>query len=172
MFDTRRKKRNLAEQRDAVYPAALRYLARRDYSSRELRARLLQRGADVDAVEETIQRLVDKGYLDDRRFAAGRVRTRRDYSRRGPNAVRAELRELGIAEETILDALAEEYDPDVEQRIVSALVKKEMAEISRLEDKDLCRRRTASLQRRLLARGFQPEVVFEAVRGAAEKPEE
>lgn len=157
-------KNDLAGQPERVYDAALRYLARRDYAEQELVQRLRRRGADADAVAETLARLKQSGYLSEERFAAGRVRQRRDFSGRGRSAIRAELRELGVDEAVIDGALDEEFDAAAEQRLLEELASRAATELAALPDAETRRKRVQALQRRLLARGFPPALVFETVR--------
>ena len=53
---------------------ALRLLTGRDRSCFELRQRLQDRDFSEEAIEETIQRCLNYGYLDDQRFAGNRAR--------------------------------------------------------------------------------------------------
>src|SRR5206468_10552152 len=55
--------------RGTTWDRALRLLAVRDRSRRELQRRLLMAGFDAEAVEETLERLESAGVIDDRRFA-------------------------------------------------------------------------------------------------------
>ena len=150
------------EQRDQVYSAAVRYLARREYAPEELRRRLLRRGAAADAVEETISRLQAAGWLSEERFAASRVRQRRDLTGRGRAAIRAELRALGVDEAVSQAALDEEYSEEQEAALVNSLARRALAEVSSIEDRERRNRLVRSAQRRLLARGFAPRLVLAA----------
>lgn len=153
-----RPKKDL-EQQDQVYPAALRYLARREYAPQELRQRLLRRGADPDAVEETIARLLEGNWLSEERFAASRVRQRRDISGRGRAAVRAELKALGVDEAVSSAALAEEYDEEREAALAAELAERALAGLDEEADRQRRLKKIRSLQRRLLSRGFGADLV-------------
>ncbi|MBF0342094.1 MAG: regulatory protein RecX [Magnetococcales bacterium] len=96
-----------------VMAQALRWLARRDYGVAELAGRLRREGAETAQVAEVIARCQALGYLNDRKFAASRVRARlaRGW---GELRIRAELRYLGIDDEMISLAWQEsvgENDP-------------------------------------------------------------
>ena len=146
-----RAKRDL-EQQDQVYPAALQYLARREYAPSELRRRLLQRGADPEAVEEAIGRLLAGNWLNEERFAASRVRTRRDLSGRGRAAVLRELRSLGVDEEVSRAALEEEYDREQEAARASQLARRALSDLAQTADREARLKKVRSVQRRLLYR--------------------
>jgi SOS response regulatory protein OraA/RecX len=75
----------------AAHSAALALLARRDYASGELRARLEAKGYDGAVTATAIAELVASGALNDARFAENYLThheaSRRDH-RRGPGAGR------------------------------------------------------------------------------------
>lgn len=168
----KRPRPDLAEQPEKIYPAALAYLSRRDYGREELARRLKQRGAEPTPLAEAMARLEDLGYIDDRRFAAGRVRQRRLFGRRGRSAIRQELRELGLDPELIEEALEEEYDNAAESQRLRELISAEL-ELSPLPGEPEQRRRAMrSLIRRMAGRGFPPGEVCQAVSEAAAGAEE
>ena len=64
---------------DEVYNYAIRLLARREYSTSQLRARLERKFGTVP--ESTIDRLIEQKYLDDQRFAETYVRNKKSLGR-------------------------------------------------------------------------------------------
>ena len=93
-----------------VQEIAIRLLARREHSVRELRRKLRQRGFDEPVVAEVLEELQRQRLLSDRRFAEMYVRYRRDRGN-GPIRIQAELRRRGVAEE-LIDATVDLQDPD------------------------------------------------------------
>lgn len=85
--------------------AAVRLLARREHSTRDLRRKLEGRGHERETVERVVNKLSDKKLLSDERFASSFVA---HHSRRGqgPVRIRAELRQQGASDEIIDVALA------------------------------------------------------------------
>ena len=81
-------------------------LARREHSRQELQAKLATRGYAADIVDVTLAGLVEEGLLSEVRFAESYVAAR---SRRGmgPLRLRAELRQRGLDDAAIDDALAD-----------------------------------------------------------------
>ena len=104
-----RNMRSDAPERSA-YDRALGMLARREYSQRELRARLEHAGCDEQESEGAIGRLHDQHYQDDDRFGEmiTRARVGQGY---GPDRIRAELRSHGLADAAIR-ALLDAADAD------------------------------------------------------------
>jgi regulatory protein len=79
----------------AARAAALDILSRRDYSSGELRGKLLGKGYDATVIAELIERLRAERLLDDARYLENFV-TYHASRGQGPNRVREDLRRLGL----------------------------------------------------------------------------
>lgn len=92
-------------QQRSAYDRALGMLARREYSQRELRARLERAGCDEDESEAALRSLRQQHYQDDDRFAEMILRARVGQGY-GPARIRAELRSHGLADSLIQRALA------------------------------------------------------------------
>lgn len=84
----------------SAYDRALGMLARREYSQRELRARLERAGCDEDESESALRRLQTQHYQDDGRFGEMIMRARVGQGY-GPDRVRAELRSHGLTDAAI-----------------------------------------------------------------------
>lgn len=105
-----------------AYDRALAMLARREYSRRELRARLDRAGCDEADSESALGKLRDQHYQDDSRFGEMLVRTRVGQGY-GPARIRAELRSHDIADAAIDDLIAA-ADVDWERLAATQLRKK------------------------------------------------
>lgn len=86
--------------------AGLRLLRYRARSEHELRTRLLTAEHPAEAVEDAVERIRAWGLLDDADFAAEWVRGRRRRRGRSRAALEHELRDKGVAEGHIADAVA------------------------------------------------------------------
>lgn len=84
---------------------ALDLLARREHSRRELQTKLTLRDFPNDDIAAALDRLEEDGLLSDQRFAEAYVRQRvaKGY---GPLRIRQELRERGVDDGLIAEALA------------------------------------------------------------------
>jgi regulatory protein len=89
--------------------AAVALLARRDYGTAELAAKLRERGFAASAVHSVISDLIEHRFIDDARYAAARVSY---YAARGqgPHRIRRALKDLEIEAEMIEMALAGDWD--------------------------------------------------------------
>lgn len=79
---------------------AIKLLARREHSARELQHKLAVRGFSNDDIANTLQELQAKRLQSDQRFAEEYVRARqgRGY---GPLRIRAELQQRGVDRDTL-----------------------------------------------------------------------
>jgi regulatory protein len=105
------KRRRLAgaesDQPDAgeVRARALNLLARREHGAAELQRKLEARGYPEELIGPVLQELRDRGLLSESRFAAEFVRSRVSRGQ-GPVKIRAELRQQGLPDVEIEEALA------------------------------------------------------------------
>ena len=89
-----------------AYTRAIRFLAPRPRSCREVLDHLEVKGCETRAARAAVSRLVQEKILDDDDFARRWVDWRQQFRPRGRYALRHELRQKGVAEETIESALA------------------------------------------------------------------
>ena len=89
---------------EAIRAAALTLLARRDWLTGELSAKLQAAGCDPRATGDVIAELVQERLLDDARYAERYVALRAERGR-GPVRIAAELASLGAPRELVAAAL-------------------------------------------------------------------
>ena len=106
----------------SAYDRALGMLARREYSQRELRARLEHAGCDENESESALRTLQKQHYQDDDRFGEMIVRARVGQGY-GPARIQAELRSHGLADAAIR-ALLDAAEVDWEALATAQLRKK------------------------------------------------
>ena len=136
---------------------ALRRLARRDHSESELRRALLRNGFPPSVVDETLARLRDEKYLDDRTFAARFARSRVEHQGLGRNRVRQALRARGVSRAIIEKGVAEALRDVSEAEVLDDLARRYWRQHER--DEPLARIR--KLWAFLLRRGFPPALARE-----------
>ncbi len=86
---------------------ALRYLGRREYAAAELARKLQQREIEETIAWQAIEALQEAGLQSDCRFAEAFVR-QRVGSFNGPIKIRAQLRQRGLGDALIAQALSEQ----------------------------------------------------------------
>ena len=149
-----------ALERQAAYDAAVRLLAARGRSTRELVARLRRKGLGPAAVTHAVGRLEAEGLVDDTAFAEQYARSRAARGW-GPVAILADLRRRGVerrlAERTV-GALEGSSDEDARAEL-RRLAARRVGTLTSLP-RETARRRLLSFLGR---RGFRMHDVFDVV---------
>jgi regulatory protein len=144
-----------SDQYQRCFSAATRYLSYRPRSESELRDRLRQRGFDTETMEAVISRLKEQGLVDDVAFARYWAENRESFSPRSRWLTRVELRQKGIAEGVIAEAVSV---IDEEASAYKAALTKAHS-LRQLNDADFRRRLGEYLKRR----GFSYGIISHAV---------
>lgn len=108
-----------ADARQRCIESALRLVARRPRSERELRDALRRRRFEGAHIDAALSRLKNMGYLDDATFARFWVETRDGSSPRSRRLLRAELRARGVEAPTAAEATTGIEDEDAAYRAAS-----------------------------------------------------
>jgi len=94
-----------SDQRQRCLNAATRYLSYRPRSESELRDRLRRRGFAAEVMEAVISHLKEQGLVNDTAFARYWAENRESFSPRSRWLTRAELRQKGITDNIIAQAV-------------------------------------------------------------------
>lgn len=114
-----------ARAEELAFSYCLRRLTAAARSEHDLRTKLLERGYEQEVIDAVLARLRRAGYVDDEQYAQMWVRSRaRTKALTGP-VLRQELRQKGIAEELIEQAL-EHTDPADEEERARALLRRKL----------------------------------------------
>lgn len=133
---------------------ALNFLTRRDYSRKELAARLVQSGIGGELAEETVAECVRLGLVNDRRYAAdcAEMLAARNL---GSRRIRQELARRGVAE--FAGEAAENQQSGESERALEAARYK----LRLIPESDPGFKKRQKLYRFLLSRGFDGDLVRE-----------
>ncbi|HEX9109652.1 MAG TPA: RecX family transcriptional regulator, partial [Longimicrobiales bacterium] len=101
-----------ADERWRAREAAISLLGYRARSAAELRRRLLRKQFALPVVEELVEDLAGRGYLDDQSFAQSFVRDRLGHHPRGRGRLIQELRARGVSADDAGEAVAEVFQQD------------------------------------------------------------
>jgi regulatory protein len=146
---------------DSALSKALGALQRRERTAVELRAWLIERDVAPEDAEEAIGELVEIGQLDDERFAFAFAQDKRDLSGWGGERIEAALLDRGIGRGLAERACVEPREAELDRA----------TELARSRGEDLgderARARALSF---LTRRGFEYELAYDAIRGAARAP--
>jgi regulatory protein len=139
---------------EAAYNRTLDYLSYRPRSRTEIVTYLQKRGISEEEIETVVARLETAGLLDDEAFARFWVENRERFRPRGLRALRYELRNKGVSDQIIEQALV---DVDVSDSAYRSASRK-ARQLEQADQQTFYRK----LVEYLVRRGFDYEVAREA----------
>lgn len=135
---------------------AIRFMSYRPRSEKEVVDNLRKHETPEMAIDAIIERLTGNGMINDRNFASLWIENRSEFRPRGSFALRSELRQKGIADQIIDEALAG-LDED---RLALAAGRKKAPKIKAGDEHEFKRKMYGFLSRR----GFSYETISEVVK--------
>jgi regulatory protein len=144
---------------EGVYNRALRLLAYRPRSERELRQRLARAGCAAPHIEAALEKLRGLKLLDDEAFARSFARDRIENRGFGPLRVERELRLKGVAKPVIGAVLEEKFDREQGKARAKALLERRFRGQD-LNDIKVAHRAVGYLRRR----GYRDAVIAEVLK--------
>lgn len=148
-----------SDQRESAYQRAVRSIARRPRSVRELQTAMRRQGLEPADVEQVVGRLEQAGLADDLEFARAWIENRMTFRPRGALALKSELSSKGISSRTIGRALQSFSEAEAARRAAAQGARR----YQQLSPDDFRRRLSAYLSRR----GFDYQTVSPLVRELA-----
>ncbi|MFU1792449.1 regulatory protein RecX [Paenibacillus azoreducens] len=152
----------LADEKQRAYVQALKYLERKQRTRKELEDRLRQKEFGYAVIEQALQRLEQEGLVNDELYAKQWAEQRISGQRKGRSWVKQELRQKGVDNLLIGEALAE---VSREQEFESCLiVGRKKWHQTRGEIMDRKRKTGAFLMRRGFSGEMARKVINECIR--------
>jgi regulatory protein len=108
------------DERNRAFDQAVRFLSYRPRSRTEVERFLRGKAFPQEATAEAVERLEQAGYLDDAAFARFWVQDREQFKPRSQHALRYELRQKGVSDETIAQALGQLDDEAAAWRAIAS----------------------------------------------------
>lgn len=156
-----RFERDAADLRQRTFDRALNLLARRPRSVGELREKLLEKEwANVQIVDEVIEKLKDYNYLNDKEFAANFASAQIRQKPIGKRILRQKLVQKKIDAGTIDEALEKLSEEISEEELIERAAQKRL----RLKGIPRTRAETKKFYDYLLRQGFSYELVSTKMR--------
>lgn len=142
---------------EVIYLKAMRYLGNRPHSEAEIQKKLTLKGYEESDVQKIVGRLREQGYLGDIQFARNWIENRTAFRPRGRRLLALELRQKGVSEEVILEAL---QNTDNESELAFSVARRYARRLAELDKNKFREKLTSYLGRR----GFTYEVASPVVR--------
>lgn len=143
------------DQRHKAYQRALSYLSFRARSRVEMERYLRGKKVEPEVIADTLQRLAEENLLDDTAFAEAWVEDRSRFKPKSAQALRYELRQKGLTETDIEQALTDLDEADLAWQALEPKLYRWQS----LEEQDFRKKAMGFLSRR----GFSYEIVRQAV---------
>jgi regulatory protein len=144
---------------EQLFEFALKQLARRPHTARELKVQLLKRSESGTLVDAIIQRLTHLGYLNDRSFTEFFAQSGCESKLYGRLRIERELLARGVAPELIREVLDEQAPASKEADQLSHALERKLAAMSLpLDAKKLSR-----LYNHLVRQGFTDDAIQAAM---------
>jgi len=150
----------------AAKQKAYRLLSMRPHSEKELEKKLREKGFSAAVVKEALEKLLDLKYLNDASFAKGLARNLATNKLWGNRKIIASLREKGVADRLIDDAVAAARQELSEEEAIVILIKKRAAKkkaaVMDIKEKQ-------RIFQSLMGRGFPPGLILNKLGKSAEE---
>ena len=146
-FQRKSKQKGTRNSSDSSFGYALRLLSRRDYSEFEIRKKL-ENKFDKEDIENTIKKLVERGFLSDERYVKRIIEKYTFVKKYGYLKVQYELLHRGISYDVFSPILDEAYPEEREKENALFISKK---------------RPIDKLKRYLISRGYRLSVIREVL---------
>jgi regulatory protein len=143
-----------------VFELATKLLSRRARSVGQMRERLLKKIDAPEAVERTIERLIELGYLNDEEFAYNYANNRLSIKAMGRDRMRRALIEKQISPETADLALTRLFGEQDERELCDRAMAKHM----RIHGRPADAKQSRKLFTHLLRLGFSYDLVIKKLR--------
>lgn len=154
----------VAEAAAQAYQTAVNYLSHQLRSEKEIRQRLQRDDWPEGVIDQTIQRLKELRLVDDLVYGQSYTRTAMRLQKKGPGQIQRKLKEKGLSESTIQQAL-EEYDDQTAQDNIEELAAKRLKQQMRKYAQRDSEQRTV---RYLMQKGFDSDAAKQAVQRASQ----
>jgi regulatory protein len=134
------------------------YCAYQDRCIMEVRGKLEDLGVEGDTIASLVEKLVEQGFLDEKRFVDAFVRGRFLIKKWGKVRIRQELKLRGISEDLVREGISM-IEPDQYIEVLNSLVERKW-QATKESDAFL---KKGKVQRFLLFRGFEYDLVRESL---------
>ena len=156
-----------AEDIQRAFNRALHFLGFRMRSEYEVKQKLLEAEFTEAVIQEVIIKLKKSGFLDDEQFSEALLRSQKNSSEKGPNAIKQEMNKKGI-DPSIQEAVLDEYDPEEQLQTATRLAEKAARKHTTIPPAQLKQRIQSALQRK----GFSFDIIKEAIGSVEFEPDE
>lgn len=147
------------ENKWAIREYMLRLLGRRDHARNELRDKALRKEFPSGVIEEVLDELSEKNYINNLGFAKKFTRDKFEFNKWGINKIRSELFRKGISEKEIIIAL-QEISSNKNINTVKQLILKNRSKFERVADPQKRKKKIFDF---LLRKGYDSNTILKQI---------
>ncbi len=148
-----------AEERWKIREYFLRLLGRRDHASFELKQKGYKKDYSSGIMDEIIEELESKGYINNLKFAEKFVHDKFEFNQWGPNKIRNHLFSKKIDSQIIDQAIQSQIESSDEASVIRELFEKKKPSLLRTVPE----KRKKKLFDYLVRKGFNSEIIFKNI---------
>lgn len=141
--------------KEKLYAHAAALCARREYCRTDILRKLLQRGLQRDEADDILDRLVEKHFIDEERYATAFVHDKTQYDRWGRIKTRQALLMKGVSEEHVATAM-EQIDDEQYREALRELLRAKQRSVTAQTPYE----RRQKLVRYAAGRGYEADIIF------------
>ncbi|CAJ1227072.1 recombination regulator RecX [Lactiplantibacillus xiangfangensis] len=156
-----------ADDVSKAYTRALEYLSHQLRTEKEVHDKLRDEDLDEDVITATMRQLREMRLLNDQQYADAYVRTAKRTSDKGPRVIRQKLRQKGVGEQLIDDALASQFSADDRLDNAQELAKKLVRRYHHQAFKTMQQK----VRQGLMTKGFDAETISNAIEALDLQPD-
>ena len=145
--------------------SSLYYLQQMPKTEHQLRENLRKKQIPQDIIDETMQKLIDVGWVNDRNFAENFIFSKRKYEKLGSSSIKMKLIQKGI-ESHIIDEFLNEVSQDELRETAIILAEKKLRSLKREPDRN---KKIQKIVSHLAYRGYNGGVAFEVAKEVVDK---
>lgn len=144
---------------------AVKYLARKSRSVREIEIYLIQKGFHKTIVEDTLKYLEKLNYTNDKKLAIGYAEYRKNFKKEGKLRIENELIKRGISSENASNAIASLFQENEELNLAKLFVEKFLSQMDSQEPEKFKKKLILKLKRK----GYCDNVVLTVIKSLPDK---
>lgn len=145
--------------------SSLYYIQRMPKTEHQLRDNLKKKLIPQDIADETMQKLIEVGYVNDKDLAENFIYSKRKYEKLGSSAIRMKLMQKGVSNDIIDELLSVVTEDDLRE---TAMVLAEKKIRSLMREPDL-NKRTQKLVSFLAYRGYGAGIAYDVAKEVVNK---
>jgi regulatory protein len=148
------------------------HLNRMDQTVSMIRTRLTKKHVPSEFIDEIIDYVIQEGYVDEKRYADDFVYSKRTYSKIGEASIRVKLRQKGINDEVITQALEDYQEKYAESSYEDDAYELALKKYNQTLGKTTPEKQKQRIIRQLLYKGYSYDIVSKAIQRVLDEQEE